>query len=286
MKIDQKQQQQKPSLLVMQNRPKIMIPSSPPPQKQQNNFLFTTKQQKTKTCCQQSVNEMSFQAQKPKKWSPTQQQLLAKRSVVVDGITVFIEQDIVANQDGEANVNRGRPDVCEVGKVLWPGSVFLIEYLNFITKDWDSVDVLELGCGPGLVGIYLGLRGAKCVLTDLDNVVELAQRNVEHNFKDIESRSSYGLAPTVVCYDWNAEEADISQDLRKSFDFIVASEVLYEKCNFEALLQVIDRHSTDTTRVYMSYQIRTGGEFEYCKETLSALGFSVGLVESDQLPPR
>lgn len=59
--------------------------------------------------------------QKLKKWSPTQQQLLTRRSIVVNGLTVEIEQGVVSNQDGEAKTNRGRPASSEVGKVLWPG---------------------------------------------------------------------------------------------------------------------------------------------------------------------
>ena len=62
--------------------------------------------------------------QKLKKWSPTQQQRLTRRSVLVDGLTVEIEQDVVSNQAGEANINRGRPASSEVGKVLWPGQFY------------------------------------------------------------------------------------------------------------------------------------------------------------------
>lgn len=230
---------------------------------------------------------------KLKKWSPTQQQLLNKRSIVVDDLIIEIEQDVVSNQDGEANTNRGRPDTCEVGKVLWPGAVFLIEYLSFIKMDWRSVKVLELGCGPGLCGIYLALRGAKCVMTDLENVINLTKRNIDLNFitsdidTDIDTKIHLGCIPPVaVSYDWHSQEQHISDHLRNPFDVIVAAEVLYERCNFEALLKVIARHSTETTRVYIAYQIRTGAEFEFCLENLSSMGFELGLVETDALPPR
>lgn len=224
--------------------------------------------------------------QKPKKWSPTQQQLLNKRSIIVDGVRVFIEQDVVANQNGEINTNRGRPDVGEVGKVLWPGAVFLIEYLHFILRDWQNVEVLELGCGPGLVGVYLGLLGARCVMTDLDSIIALTQRNVDLNFIQNET-SGEACAPTVIGYDWNSDKDSLPTPLRDgNFDFIVASEVLYEQCNFESLLQVMDKHSTEMTRIFISYQIRTGREFEYCKQKFSTMGFSVGLVGTDDLPLR
>ena len=165
-------------------------------------------------------------------------------------------------------------------------SVFLSEYLHFIKADWCSVDVLELGCGPGLCGIYLGLLGASCVLTDLDDVVKLTKRNIDLNFFTSETVVDQGNIPLTIGYDWCSEEQHISELLRKSFEVIVAADVLYEPCNFEALLQVIDRHSTTTTRVYIGFQIRTGAEFEYCQENLTAMGFNVGLVETDNLPPR
>lgn len=171
----------------------------------------------------------------------------------------------------------------------------MIEYLSFIETDWHSVSVLELGCGPGLCGIYLGLLGARCVITDLDNVVGLAQRNVDLNFLPASETETETLQtaddrgrhiPLTIGYDWCSDKRHISEHLMKPFDVIVAAEVLYERCNFDALLQVIDRHCTVKTRVYIGYQIRTGVEFEYCQESLTAMGFDVGLVETDDLPPR
>jgi predicted nicotinamide N-methyase len=233
----------------------------------------------------------------PKKWSPTQQQLLNKRNVTVGGRTVIIEQSVIGLQEGDAN--RGRPDVADVGKVLWPASIFLMEYLDFSVRDWSSsVDVLELGCGTGLVGLYLGLCGAKCILTDLNDVIELTKMNIEHNFPEklepcepCERREGGeggegGIAPKVIGYDWNIEETEMCDDLRQSFDFIVASDVMYEPCNYDPLMQVIKRHCTMKTRVYIAYQLRSGAEFSYVKDHLSALGFVVGLVDTCDLPPR
>jgi predicted nicotinamide N-methyase len=233
----------------------------------------------------------------PKKWSPTQQQLQNKRIIVIDGISVVIEQCVINGQErdseSESDGPRGRPDVVDVGKVLWPAAGFLIEYLKFAFDEWSGVSVLELGCGPGLAGIYLGLCGAECVLTDMENVVELTKRNVDLNFSS-ECRSASSsdgvpvttLVPLVTSYDWNMDSANISDSLKKHFDFIIASDVMYEPNNYEALMQVISRHCTSTTRVYIGYQLRTGDEFTYVKESLSLLGFDVGIVSVENLPPR
>jgi predicted RNA methylase len=48
---------------------------------------------------------------------------------------------------------------------------------------WKNERLIELGCGTGLVGIYLSLLGAEVVVTDVEHqLLDVTRANVE-NYK-------------------------------------------------------------------------------------------------------
>jgi tRNA1(Val) A37 N6-methylase TrmN6 len=46
---------------------------------------------------------------------------------------------------------------------------------------YQGARVIELGAGPGLIGLMLAKLGAKVVITDIGKVLGLIQKNVELN---------------------------------------------------------------------------------------------------------
>jgi len=50
------------------------------------------------------------------------------------------------------------------------------------------MSVLELGCGAGLLGVYLGALGADVIMADVPSVRDQATRNINLNKSIIKGR--------------------------------------------------------------------------------------------------
>jgi ETFB lysine methyltransferase len=107
---------------------------------------------------------------------------------------------------------------------LWPSALALARYL------WHTVDIrglhgLELGCGLGLVGVVASCKGAVMTLTDYEaDALAFARYNVMHN----------GCQRAVIRHlDWHRST------LTEQYALIVASDILYERVNFQAILRLL-----------------------------------------------
>jgi len=78
------------------------------------------------------------------------------------------------------------PDLTNVGLVMWQSSFLLADFLlrnpPFGPSSWPALSVLEVGAGPGVVGMALALAGAKrVVMSDLPHITPLTRTNVVAN---------------------------------------------------------------------------------------------------------
>jgi predicted nicotinamide N-methyase len=107
---------------------------------------------------------------------------------------------------------------------LWPSSVALAKYL-WEAVDLRGVEVLELGCGLGLVGIVASRKGGVVTLTDYEaDALAFTRYNVCRN----------GCQQAIVRHlDWHAPM------LHQTYALIMASDVLYERANFHPLLHIL-----------------------------------------------
>ncbi len=109
---------------------------------------------------------------------------------------------------------------------LWSSSLALSEYL---AREFDcrGRHLLEIGCGMGLVGLIAAKQGADVLLTDYNqDALEFARFNLHQN----------GCSHAQVRYlDWHAP------DLEDLFDNILASDVIYDTANWDALLVLWER---------------------------------------------
>jgi ETFB lysine methyltransferase len=107
---------------------------------------------------------------------------------------------------------------------LWPSSLALATYL-WTAVDLRGLEVLELGCGLGLVGIVAGRKGGVVTFTDYEaDALAFTRYNAYRN----------GCQQAVVRYlDWHAPT------LSQTYAYIVASDVLYERANFQPLLYIM-----------------------------------------------
>lgn len=91
-----------------------------------------------------------------------------------------------------------------VGLVVWQAGFVLAEWLirtSPLGHDrWPSLNILELGCGVGQLGIPLACTGAKVTLTDLPHIIPLTEENVRLNAHAMPAR------PRVMPFVWGTTE--------------------------------------------------------------------------------
>lgn len=109
---------------------------------------------------------------------------------------------------------------------LWPASVALAQYV-MQHLSLEGQQVLELGCGLGLVGIAAALRGARVLCTDYEHdALAFTRHNASRN-------ASQHLRCRLV--DWRQPA------LRRRYAYILASDVIYEARNFSPLVLLLQR---------------------------------------------
>lgn len=107
--------------------------------------------------------------------------------------------------------------------LLWESSIELANLI--LSRSWsEPASCIELGCGPGLAGIAAAAAGLQVTMTDLmPDAVQLALHNAAIN--QIASMTGMQL-------DWRSPPT-------RTFDVIIASDVLYEPELHSALLNTL-----------------------------------------------
>jgi predicted nicotinamide N-methyase len=101
---------------------------------------------------------------------------------------------------------------------LWPAGLALARALPRL----DGKRVLDLGCGLGVPGLVAAARGALVTAVDwAADAIALLADNAARNH----------LALELVQADWRAFSGD--------FDLVLAADLLYERRNADALLEVL-----------------------------------------------
>jgi len=96
------------------------------------------------------------------------------------------------------------------GLNVWDGSVLLAKYIESYPDKVRGKRVLELGAGPGFVGIAAGIVGAaEVVLTDLEYTIPLMKDNVERNVRAVQSSGCHRMECRVL--DWYKPPSDLAE---------------------------------------------------------------------------
>lgn len=110
---------------------------------------------------------------------------------------------------------------------LWPAAVAMAHYMRE-RLPLAGRRVLELGCGLGLVGIVAALLGARVLSTDYEAAALAFAR---HN-----ARRNGCQQARFQLMDWRYPT------LRRRYDYIVASDVIYEARNFGPIVALLRRY--------------------------------------------
>lgn len=110
---------------------------------------------------------------------------------------------------------------------LWPSALALARAIG--TRALHGARTLELGCGLGLPSLAAALAGGRVLATDWSSAaVDMTAENARRNDVALD---------TLTC-SWTAPEPLLE---RGPYDIVLASDVLYEARNGEALLPLLPR---------------------------------------------
>ena len=154
------------------------------------------------------------------------------------------------------------------GLNIWDGAILLAKYLELHSNVIKGKRVLELGSGPGFVGIAAGFAGASdVVLTDLQYCLPLMEENVQRNMSAAKSSGCEGMDCRVL--DWFRPPSHLSQLGFKSDqapDVVLIADCVWLEELVGPLIQTIQQimhlSAPAEPNVIISYQRRGKGAHE------------------------
>lgn len=118
-----------------------------------------------------------------------------------------------------------------VGACLWEGELLLANYLGHQPQHkFMGSRVVELGSGPGLIGLLLAKLGAKVVITDIPKVLPLIEENVALNGLDTASKHGKETGTVEVEeLEWGVEGymARVQALASTPIDYVLAADCCY-----------------------------------------------------------
>jgi predicted nicotinamide N-methyase len=124
---------------------------------------------------------------------------------------------------------------------IWEASIVLADHLIRIGLE-KKKEVLEIGAGMGVTGLFLGAFGHKVTITDYEeDALELLRMNVKRN----------GLNNvSVKKLDWN------NPDLTGKYDVICGSELVYNETSIGPIINLFRKYLQPEGTVFLSHDFR------------------------------
>lgn len=153
-------------------------------------------------------------------------------------------------------------DLCPYFGVVWPSARALSIFMSERKSQFSKKKGIEVGCGLGLPSILAAKISADIIASDFHpDVGDWVAKNAELN----QVRLPY------VKWNWTELEHTPSSVKLGSFDFVLASDVLYESRHPEDLAQALARLVHDRGSIYLSDPGRS--YLDRALLTLEKLGF-------------
>ncbi|MGM0423776.1 MAG: class I SAM-dependent methyltransferase, partial [Thermodesulfobacteriota bacterium] len=139
---------------------------------------------------------------------------------------------------------------------IWPTSILLSYYLQRLPWNMQG-QMLELGAGVGVCGLFAAKHGLQVIISDLHEDALLFSRiNILQN--NLQDRAEIA-------------KVDFTKDrLQKRFRYILASEILYQESCYRPLLKFLLHHlepvSQAETILAKSYKLKADKFFKLARE--------------------
>lgn len=142
--------------------------------------------------------------------------------------------------------------------------------------DLDGFDVLELGCGTGLSGIFCALqtRLKHVFLTDYcENIVTNARINISHNNRDTNA--------SAHILDWTNPSLVDHKLFMKKFDRIIATDICYDVESSILASKTLEHCCAQHGQVFVVLPVRYkfGLEMKTFENSMQSLSFSREIFE-------
>lgn len=124
---------------------------------------------------------------------------------------------------------------------IWEASIVLAHHLVHIGFE-KEMEILEIGAGMGITGLFLGAFGYKVTITDYEeDAVELLRMNAELN----------GLPNvSVKRLDWH------HPDLTNQYDIICGSELIYSETSIEPIIDLLRAYLRPGGKVFLAHDVQ------------------------------
>ncbi len=160
---------------------------------------------------------------------------------------------------------------------LWPAAIGLSRYLSAQGNFLQNKTVLELGCGLGLTTLVIAYQNPAQILAS--DYEQDALNFTADNFKLNQMH-----LPELKLVDWR------EPDLDQTFDYIVASDVLYEKRFFRPLVNLFNNFLKKEGQIVLAepgrsiarsfFQLLLDYDYKYQKEDVSVVQAGKTIVVS------
>ena len=167
----------------------------------------------------------------------------------------------------------------EGGIKIWECDKDLLEFLPSIYNDsWKNKNILDMGCGHGLPGIYLLLKGINEICFQdfnkevLDNITKNYINQLKENLGlNFENKIKF------VDGDWGMFQYD------KKFDIIISGDTLYNNQNYEKIYNLIKNNLNKDGEAYFAskrfYFGVGGGSSEFKQFIIDRNEFKISQVK-------
>ena len=157
----------------------------------------------------------------------------------VEDVDTLLDDLIKLGPEAEAVKDERLPYWAE----LWPASIALSQFIVENAELVSGKNALELGCGVGLTGLAAAMHGASVRISDYQpDALRISELNWLLNLD---------RSPASVLMDWRNPTID------EKFELIIASDVVYEKRFFDALIKVFHHNLKPNGQIILSEPNRT-----------------------------
>ena len=193
------------------------------------------------------------------------------------------------------------PNIGTASKI-WDCGIILAKYMHFnwteirqsiVKSDANSLNILELGSGTGILGLYLAYLGNNVTLSDLPAVTNsILKKNCNDPINNLMLKFHKGFAK-IQEIDWNLSADNYKEFLiNAEIDLIVASDPIFNKKNLEifttflkSFKQLYEKNNLKVPIVYVSHKARDDSLDETIPEMFENAGFFGDQIEESKINP-
>lgn len=134
---------------------------------------------------------------------------------------------------------------------IWEASIVLTDWLVHTELDKNQ-EILEIGAGMGITGLFLGAFGHRVTLTDNQaDALALMEKNAAHN--KIET-------VRISTLDWHKPNTD------ETWDIICGSELIYRKSDVAPVIEILRKKLKPGGTAYLAHDIARMSMMEFLME--------------------